>query len=56
MNRRWMAWLIVLVALTTMATLRLADRKERGVRELSNVTVNEPVQPESTSSAVGGCP
>ncbi len=29
MIRRWAAWLVVLVALTAMATLRLADRKER---------------------------
>jgi hypothetical protein len=56
MNRRLVAWLIVLAALTTMATLRLADRKERVTREPSNVTRNEPARPESTSSAVGGCP
>lgn len=56
MNRRWFAWLIVLVALVTMATLRLADRKERVARELSNVTLNEPAEPESTSSVVGGSP
>ena len=56
MDRRLVAWLIVLAALTTMATLRLADRKERVTREPSNVTRNEPARPESTSSAVGGCP
>ena len=56
MNRRVVSWLIVLAALTTMATLRLADRKERVPRELSNVTQNEPAQLDSTSSVVGGCP
>lgn len=53
MIRRWAAWLLVLVALTAMATLRLADRRKRTVRPHDNVTLNQPAPPESVSTAAG---
>ena len=56
MVRRWAAWLVVLVALTTMATLRLADRKERIARELSTVRYHTPSQSGSSSNVTGGSP
>jgi hypothetical protein len=42
MVRRWAAWTVVLVILVAMAAVRLADRKERLHRTLSNVTIHEP--------------
>jgi hypothetical protein len=42
MVRRWAAWTVVLIVLVAMAAARLADRKERVHRELSNVTMREP--------------
>lgn len=54
MIRRWAPWLVVLAALVTMASMRLADRRERVARTLSNVTINEPAHSEPTSSTDGG--
>ncbi|MCK4409583.1 MAG: hypothetical protein KAW67_05830 [Candidatus Eisenbacteria sp.] len=48
---RWVAWLVVLVALTTMATLRLADRKERIARRLPTARFHTP-SPSGASSDV----
>jgi hypothetical protein len=45
MIRRWAAWLVVVAALVAMSVIRLADRKERVPRELSNVTRHEPSTP-----------
>ena len=54
MIRRWVAWLVVLIALTAMATLRLADRKERIPRELPTVRHATPSQSGSSSNVTGG--
>ena len=57
MIRRWAAWLVVLVALTAMATLRLADRKERIPRpDPSFVRRPTPSPSGSSSDVTGGGP
>ena len=50
MLRRWTAWLVVLVALTAMATLGLADRKERIPRDPPTVRYHAPSQSGSSQS------
>lgn len=54
MIRRWAAWLVVLVALTAMATLRLADRKERIPRPDPSIIRHHAPSPSGSSSNVTG--
>ena len=54
MIRQWAAWLAVVVVLIAMSAIRLADRKERVHRGLSNVTQNEPSDRGPASGASGG--
>ncbi len=54
MIRRWVAWLVVLVALTAMATLRVADRKERIPRDDPSARFRAPSQSGSSSNVTGG--
>ena len=54
MIRRWVAWLVVLIALTAMATLRLADRKERIPREVPSDRYHAPSQSGSSPNVTGG--
>ncbi len=54
MIRRWVAWLVVLVALTAMATLRLADRKERMPRPGPSAVRHHTPSPSGSSSNVTG--
>lgn len=42
MYRRWMGWTLVALVLTTMAVLRIADRKERVHRVLPGTVFHEP--------------
>ena len=54
MIRRWAAWLVVIVVLAAMATARLADRRKRVHRSLSNVTVLERSDASPAPAADGG--
>ena len=54
MIRRWVAWLVVLVALTAMATVRLTDRKERIPRDVPSARYHTPSQSGSSSNVTGG--
>jgi hypothetical protein len=54
MIRRWVAWLVVLVALSAMATLRLADRKERMPRPGPSAVRHHTPSPSGSSSNVTG--
>ena len=54
MVRRWAAWLVVLVALTVMATLGLADRKDRIPRDPPTVRYDAPSPSGSSSNVTEG--